>query len=242
MADLIWRRSESSFSSWSATRMSDSSSTPPVSPARVIATNSGEKTFGWRSSASDSGRPASTSLRTLTIVSASGLDSVCASSTYSARRIVMPELTIVASWRVMIVRSSALTLSRNARLISLDACLSAMSRTISPRALSWSETTCLLSASTSPVAFAPVRSIALKTYVAIASLALRRARRRAALRGHPEAAHAHQAAQLVRRRRALLGHALGDLAGAHERREGGVHRLHADARARLHRRRDLVGL
>src|SRR5690349_24813422 len=119
----------------------------------------------------------------------------------------MPELTIVASCRVMIVRSSALTFSRNGRRISFDACLSPMSRTISPRAFSWSETTCLLSASTSPVAFAPARSIALKTYVAMA------------LRGHPEAAHAGQAAQLVRRGGALLGHALGDLAGAHERRE-----------------------
>ena len=75
----------------------------------------------------------------------------------------MPELTIVASWRVMIVRSVALILSRKGSRISADFDLSAMSRTISPRCLSWSETTCLLSASTSPVAFAPVRSIALKT-------------------------------------------------------------------------------
>src|SRR3954463_12536249 len=54
---------------------------PPVSPARVIATYSGEKTFGWRSNASDSGRPASTSLRTLTIVSDSGFLLGCASGT-----------------------------------------------------------------------------------------------------------------------------------------------------------------
>src|SRR5215217_4563265 len=112
----------------------------------------------------------------------------------------MPELTIVASWRVMIVRSCGLTRSRKGSLISFEACLSEMSRTMSPRDFSWSETTCLFSASTSPVAFAPLKSIALKTYVAMA------------LRGHPEAAHAHQAAQLVRRRRALLGDALGDLA------------------------------
>jgi hypothetical protein len=72
-------------------------------------TNSGLKILGWRSRASDSGRPASTSLRTLTIVSLSRSFSVCASSTYSARRIVMPELTMTASWRVMIVSSSALT-------------------------------------------------------------------------------------------------------------------------------------
>src|SRR3954453_4502555 len=116
----------------------------------------------------------------------------------------MPELTIVASCRVMIVRSCALTRSRKGSRISLEACLSAMSRTISPRDLSWSETTCLDSASTSPVAFAPVMSIALKTYVVIAQSLP--ASRPVGLRRHPEAAHAHQAAQLLGRRRALLGH------------------------------------
>ena len=45
----------------------------------------------------------------------SGLFSVCASSTYSARRIVMPELTIVESWRVMTVRSSGLIRLPNGR-------------------------------------------------------------------------------------------------------------------------------
>src|SRR4051794_21602792 len=142
----------------------------------------------------------------------------------------------------MIVRSVALMRSRKESLISLEECLSAISRTISPRCLSWSATTCLLSASTSPVAFAPVRSIALKTYVAIAYVLLRRAPGR--LRGHSEAAHAAagQAAQLLRRRRALLGHALGDLARAHELRERRIHRLHADVRAGLHRGRDLMRL
>ena len=38
IADLTWRRSESSFSSWSEIRSSDSSSTPPASPARTMAT------------------------------------------------------------------------------------------------------------------------------------------------------------------------------------------------------------
>ena len=38
IADLTWRRSESSFSSWSEMRSSASSSTPPVSPERTIAT------------------------------------------------------------------------------------------------------------------------------------------------------------------------------------------------------------
>ena len=75
----------------------------------------------------------------------------------------MPDWTIVASWRVMTARSVALSLLKNEMLISRDWCLALMSRTISPRDFSWSETTCLVSASTSPVAFAPVRSIALKT-------------------------------------------------------------------------------
>ncbi len=75
----------------------------------------------------------------------------------------MPEVIIVASWREKTARSAALTLSMKASLISLEACLSAISRTISPRAFSWSETACLESASTSPCAFTPARSIALKT-------------------------------------------------------------------------------
>src|SRR4051794_36962969 len=104
-----------------------------------------------------------------------------------------------------------------------------MSRTISPRAFNWSATTCLDSASTSPVAFAPVRSIALKTNADMRS-------------GGGHAAEAEQAAQLLGRRGARLGEALGDLAGADEAGERGVHRLHAGARAGLHRRRDLVGL
>ena len=48
----------------------------------------------------------------------------------------MPELTIVESWRAMTVRSVGLdALERSSRLISFDSRLSAMSRTISPRAL-----------------------------------------------------------------------------------------------------------
>ncbi len=81
IADLTWRRSESSCSSWSATRSSELSSMPPVSPARTIATKSGEKTSLWRSIESDSGRPASTSLRIAVSTSHSFLFSVCASST-----------------------------------------------------------------------------------------------------------------------------------------------------------------
>src|SRR3954471_21956647 len=115
----------------------------------------------------------------------------------------------------MIVRSSALTLLPKGRRISAEPPFSLMSRTTSERALSWSETDCLLSASTSPVARAPVRSIALKTYVAMA------------LGGQPEAVGAEQPLELLGHVRALLGQALGDLAGADELRQRGVHRLHA---------------
>ena len=38
IALLTWRRSDSSFSSWVATRRSVSSRIPPASPARTIAT------------------------------------------------------------------------------------------------------------------------------------------------------------------------------------------------------------
>ena len=75
----------------------------------------------------------------------------------------MPEVIIVESWREKTARSAALTLLRKLSSISREVCLSAISRTISPRDLSWSETACLDSASTSPRAFAPARSIALKT-------------------------------------------------------------------------------
>ena len=120
-------------------------------------------TFGWRAIASLSDSPASTSLRVATIVSFSILLSVCSSSTYSARRMLIPEEIIVASWRANTASSVALTLSKKVRLISREECLSAMSSTTSPRDFSWSETACLESASTSPLALTPARSIALKT-------------------------------------------------------------------------------
>ena len=75
----------------------------------------------------------------------------------------MPEEIIVESWREKTASSVALTRFMNASSISREECLSAMSRTISPRCLSWSETACLDSASTSPPALPPARSIALKT-------------------------------------------------------------------------------
>src|SRR4051812_21011216 len=135
----------------------------------------------------------------------------------------MPELTIVASCRVMIVRSSDLILPPKGSLSSAEPALSLISRTMRPRDLSWSETLCLLSASTCPVALAPERSIALKTYVAMG------------LGRHAERLCPEQAAQLLRDVGALLRQAAGDLAGADELRQRGVHRLHADVGAGLHR-------
>ncbi len=76
---------------------------------------------------------------------------------------LIPEEIIVASWRENTASSAALTRFRKPSSISREACLSAMSRTISPRCLSWSETACLESASTSPRALPPARSMALKT-------------------------------------------------------------------------------
>ena len=75
------------------------------------------------------------------------------------------------SCRVMIIRSRALTRSMNSSEISLDPFLELMSRTISPRDLSWSVTACLDSASTSPRDGTPARSIALKTNVSMSGYA-----------------------------------------------------------------------
>ncbi len=84
----------------------------------------------------------------------------------------MPEVTIVDSWRDMTARSLALTRFRNSRLTSLERYLAAMSTTTSPRSLSWLATSCLVSASTSPLAGMPARSMALKTKVAMAQAAI----------------------------------------------------------------------
>ena len=81
---------------------------------------------------------------------------------------LIPELIIVESWRENTASSPAFTRLRNCSSISREPLLSAMSSTIRPRFLSWSETACLDSASSSPRAFTPARSIALKTYVLIA--------------------------------------------------------------------------
>ena len=170
-------------------------------------------------------------------------------------------------------------------LISAEPRLAAMSMTIRPRALSWSATACLLSASTSPFAWPPAMSIALKTKLAMAQ-ALRRplaagahrlchrdpvtvhlrlgsaravagrepvqrldrcrrgdgGRRGRAEPGPAGGSAAEQTAQLVRRRRARLGHLRRDPPRPHERRQRRVHRLHAVRASGLDRRVDLVRL
>ena len=55
--------------------------------------------MGCRDIESLSDSPASTSLRTATIVSFRNLLSVCSSSTYRERRMLIPEEIIVESWR-----------------------------------------------------------------------------------------------------------------------------------------------
>ena len=67
---------------------------------------------------------------------------------------LIPEEIIVESWREKIASSVAFTRFMKANSISREPCLSEMSRTIRPRDLSWSETACLDSASTSPLGFA----------------------------------------------------------------------------------------
>ena len=69
IAERTWRRRASSFSSWKATRSSASSRRPEPSPERTIARKSVSKTCGWRSIASASELPASTSWRTPVIAS-----------------------------------------------------------------------------------------------------------------------------------------------------------------------------
>src|SRR4051812_1473427 len=148
----------------------------------------------------------------------------------------------------MIARSASFTRLSHGSSMSLDFRLSAMSRTIRPLALSWSATDCLDSASTSPRACWPPRSIALKTNVLIARTPCRGGRRGGRASNDAlswrcgEGRRAEQPAQLLRRRGTGLGELLRDLAAAHERRQRGVHRLHADARAGLQRGVDLVRL
>ena len=75
----------------------------------------------------------------------------------------MPDDTMVASWREKIARSLSVIRSNSEMLISREECFSAISRITKPRDRNWSETACLLSASTWPRNGEPATSIALKT-------------------------------------------------------------------------------
>src|SRR5436190_4209722 len=169
----------------------------------------------------------------------------------------MPDEIIVASCRVATVSSVALTrLKRPSTSPTSVGFRSSMSRTIRPFARSCEETACLLSASISPRVCAPARSSALKTKVPMAlahplrAVAVARRLAHAGAGGshagggrlRAEPAVAHQAHELVRRGRALLSQLAGDLGGADELHQGGVHRLHAVGAAGLERRVDLMGL
>ncbi len=81
----------------------------------------------------------------------------------------MPDETIVESCRVAIVRSSALTFLKRARMSPALACFcSSMSVTIRPFARSCAATACLFSASISPFAPTPAISRALNANVPMA--------------------------------------------------------------------------
>src|SRR6267378_2796106 len=149
---------------------------------------------------------------------------------------LMPELIIVESWREKIASSDALTRLRKPSSISRELLLAAMSRTISPRCLSWSETACLDSASSSPRALTPARSIALNTYVLMPGLLCGHSPARA------EPLAAEQAVELLWRRGAAFGELAADEFLADEGRERRVHGLHARRGAGLQHRVDLVRL
>ncbi len=102
----------------------------------------------------------------------------------------MPEVTIVASWRVATARSLALTRANSSRLSSLERYLWAMSMTTSPRSLSWSATSCLEFASTSPAGGHPGQVHRLED---VGRHRLRRHRR------WPLPGHTDQAAELLGR-------------------------------------------
>src|SRR3954468_16424681 len=187
---------------------------------------------GWRASASESARPASTSLRTCEIASLSFGFSCCSSSTYRARSIDMPDDTIVENCRVAIVSSSALTFLKRSKMSPPPPPCSSMSTTIRPRERSWDATATLSSASISPWMVVPVGSRALYANVDIEDCSFYLGSTRAA----------EQAAQLVRRAGPGFGQLAGDHVATDELGQRSVHRLHAEAGTGLDRRVDLVGL
>src|SRR6188508_2424796 len=140
----------------------------------------------------------------------------------------MPEFTIVASWRVAMTSSSALTRLKRAMMSpALAGTSSSMSTTIRPFERSCAATACLSPASISPLVEIPARSSALNVKLAMVLGRLH---------------DAHQATELVGGTRARLGELAGDLVLTHQLDEGRVHRLHAVLPARLQRRVDLVRL
>src|SRR4029078_13636667 len=140
----------------------------------------------------------------------------------------MPEFTIVASWRVAMTSSSALTRLKRAMMSpALAGTSSSMSTTIRPFERSCGATACLSTASISPLLALPERSSALNAKLAMVLSRLH---------------DAHQATELVGGARARLGELARDLVLAHQLDERGVHRLHDGLCARLQRRVDLVRL
>src|SRR3954471_287747 len=123
----------------------------------------------------------------------------------------MPDETIVASWRVMIVRSLALT--RDGSLSSIDRPVFFSCRlvTVRPRERSSSVAACLESPVTSPFWGTPVASVALKVKVA-APMALRGHRRLELDRAAAQAAVLDQAPDLGGLVGAALGGGHGDAA------------------------------
>src|SRR3954452_22354880 len=144
----------------------------------------------------------------------------------------MPDETIVENWRVMIVSSSALTFLKRSKMSPPPLFCSSMSTTIRPRERSCDATATLSSASISPWTVLPVGSRALYANVDMRSCPsyLGGARR------------TKQAPQFVRRARPCLGQLARDDVTANELGQRRVHRLHAEARAGLDRRIDLVRL
>src|SRR5215211_1494064 len=184
--------------------------------------------------------PDSTCSRTETIALRSISSSVCCSRVYRERSIGMPDSMSVANWREKTATARRLTLLKRWKMLSsfIASRFSAISRTISPRWRSCSETTDLDEASISPRAGTPARSTARKAKVLTGRpLSLRRRRDRGHTT-HPT----QEPLQLLRHRGALFGELSGDLAAANELDEIGVHRLHAHRRGGLKRRVDLVRL
>src|SRR4051794_38040934 len=183
--------------------------------------------------------PASTFSRTPTIASRSISSSVCSSRVCRERNIGMPDAISVANWREKIASARRFTLLKRWKMRSSWSAsrFSLMSRTISPRSRSCSETMDLEVASISPRAGTPARSTALKANVLIGSASRPLRRRR-----HHAHARTEQPLELLGYRGALLGEGSIDPAAANQLCEVRVHRLHSHRSGGLQGRIDLVRL